>query len=263
MNFTLSVNASMTLGHDRPSDAIERAASLGVDAIEFWDVGSVDAESIRTACEEHGVGVSASTCVGVAANTSGTGPGLTDPSVHDEAVADIERSLELGDAVGVDALVVTVGPAREDLPPGTEHRAIVNVLRDAAPAAKRAGIDLVLEPLNTRVDHPGYYLESSYEAYEIVDAVDSPAVSVLFDVYHQQVTEGNVIQNLETHVEFVGYVHVADVPGRHEPGTGELNYEHVFAALEDAGYEGHVGLEYAPSRPVDETIEDVFDIFPS
>lgn len=263
MSLSLSVNASMTLGHDRPIEAIEHAAALGVDAIEFWDVASVDAEAIRAASEEHGVAVSASTCVGVAANGSDSGPGLTDPSLHDEAVADIERSLELGSEVGVDGLVVTVGPARADLPPGTEHRAIVNALRDASSAAERAGIDLVLEPLNTRVDHPGYYLESSYEAYEIVDAVDSPAVSVLFDVYHQQVTEGNVIANLRAHEEFVGYVHVADVPGRHEPGTGELNYERVFAALDDAGYEGYVGLEYAPSRPVDGTVEDVLAMLPS
>ena len=158
--------------------------------------------------------------------------------------------------------MVTVGPERDDLPPGAEHRAGVNALRDAAPAAEAAGIDLVVEPLNNPVDHPGYYLDSSYEAYEIVDAVDSPAVSVLFDVYHQQITEGNVIQNLTEHVEFVGYVHVADVPGRHEPGTGELNYARVFEALDDAGYDGYVGLEYSPSTDAAEAVERVLELVP-
>ncbi|ELZ28047.1 Hydroxypyruvate isomerase [Halogeometricum pallidum JCM 14848] len=262
MSFTVSANANIVLGVDDPVDAVAEVADLGLEAVEFWGIEDVDPEALRDRCAEHGVVVSASTCVGVAANTQGKGPGLTDPSRHDEGVADLERSVELGEAVGVDALVVTVGPERDDLPPGAEHRAIVNVLRDAAPAAEAAGIDLVVEPLNNPVDHPGYYLDSSYEAYEIVDAVDSPAVSVLFDVYHQQITEGNVIENLTDHAEFVGYVHVADVPGRHEPGTGELNYARIFEALDEAGYDGYVGLEYSPSTDAAETVESVLDLVP-
>lgn len=262
MSFTISANTNMVFGCDDPLDAVERAADLGLDAIDFWDVSSTDPEALRAACDEHGVSVAASTCVGVAANTQGSGPGITDPTLHEEAVDDLERSVEMGTEVGAEALVVTVGPERGDTPPGTEHRAIVDALRDAAPAAEDAGIDLVVEPLNNPVDHRGYYLDSSYEAYEIVHAVDSPAVSVLFDVYHQQITEGNVIANLTEHVEFVGYVHVADVPGRHEPGTGELNYERVFAALDDAGYEGYVGLEYSPAADADATVERVLDMAP-
>ncbi|MDS0295466.1 hydroxypyruvate isomerase family protein [Halogeometricum luteum] len=262
MSFTVSANANMVFGVDDPVDAVAEVADLGLEAVEFWGIEDVDAETLRDRCDEHGVSVSASTCVGVAANTQGEGPGLTDPSLHEEGVSDLERSVELGEAVGVDALVVTVGPERDDLPPGAEHRAVVNALRDAAPAAEAAGIDLVVEPLNNPVDHPGYYLDSSYEAYEIVDAVDSSAVSVLFDVYHQQITEGNVIQNLTEHVEFVGYVHVADVPGRREPGTGELNYARIFEALDDAGYDGYVGLEYSPSTDAAATVERVLDFVP-
>lgn len=262
MSLTISANANIVFGVDEPTDAVLKAADLGLEAIEFWGLGDVDAEVLRDHCAEYDVTISASTCIGVAANTQDTGPGITDPSLHEQAVADIKRSLELGRTIGVDTLVVTVGPERDDLLPGTEHRAIVNVLRDAAPAAEAANIDLVIEPLNNPVDHAGYYLDSSYEAYGIVDAVNSPAVSVLFDIYHQQITEGNVIQNLTEHSEFVGYVHVADVPGRHEPGTGELNYERIFEALDDAGYDGYVGLEYAPSTAAAETVEHVLDIVP-
>lgn len=259
---TVSANTGMVLGHDDPVDAVEHAADLGLDAIEFWDVGSVDPVALREACETHDVTVSASTCVGVAANTSGSGPGLTDPSLHETAVEDLERSIDTAVEVGAESLVVTVGPERDDLPPGTEHRAIVDALRDAAATAERADLDLVVEPLNNPVDHQGYYLDTSYEAYEIVHAVDSPSVSVLFDVYHQQITEGNVVQNLTDHLEFVGYVHVADVPGRHEPGTGELNYARIFEALDDAGYDGYVGLEYAPVADVDTTVSDVLSLVP-
>ena len=262
MSFTISANVDMTLGDDSPAEGVEHAAGLGLEAIEFWGADSADPEGLRAACDEHDVAIASTTCVGVAANTGASGPSITDPSLHEKAVADVEHSLDLAADVDAEALIVTVGPERDDLPPGAEHRAIVNVLRDAAPAAEDAGIDLVVEPLNNPVDHRGYYLDSSYEAYEIVDAVDSPAVSVLFDVYHQQITEGNVIANLRQHVEFVGYVHVADVPGRHEPGTGELNYRNVFAALDEVGYDGYVGLEYSPSTDVDETIEDVLELAP-
>ena len=115
----------------------------------------------------------------------------------------------------------------------------------------------MVEPLNSAVDHPGYFLTSSYEGYDILEAVDSPNVKLLYDVYHQQITEGNVIQNVTDHIDLIGHVSVADVPGRHEPGTGELNYENVFSALDDAGYEGYVGLEFSPTGDSAEAIKDV------
>jgi hydroxypyruvate isomerase len=262
MSFTVSANTGMVLGHNDPVDAIEHAAALNLEAVEFWDVSSADPDALDAACERYSIDVSASTCVGVASNTGASGPSITNPALHEDGVADIERSIDMGREVGAESLIVTVGPERESLPPGTEHRAIVNVLRDVAPAAERANIDLVVEPLNNPVDHTGYYLDSSYEAYSIVNAVDSDHVKVLFDIYHQQITEGNVIENLTEHIEFVGYVHVADVPGRHEPGTGELNYERIFERIADTGYDGYVGLEYAPASGVDETVEHVLGLVP-
>jgi len=130
---------------------------------------------------------------------------------------------------------------------GTDARGLGWVFVNRAIAdAEDAGVTLGVEPLNTIVDHPGYYLTSSAEGFEIVDAVDSPAVKLLFDVYHQQTSEGNVTRNLTNNVEQVGYVHVADVPGRHEPTTGKLDYENVLGALDEAGYDGYVGCEFTP-----------------
>jgi len=97
------------------------------------------------------------------------------------------------------------------------------------------------------VDHMGYYLATSAEAFEMVDEVGSPALKLLFDIYHQQITEGNLTANLTRNAAKIGHLHVADVPGRHEPGTGEINYRNVFAALLKCGWEGYAGLEYAPS----------------
>ena len=124
---------------------------------------------------------------------------------------------------------------------------IVRAFKAAAPIAEGEGVTLLLEPLNTLVDHGGYFLSSSQEGFEILQGINSPAVRLLFDIYHQQITEGNLISNLTRHIDWVGHLHVADVPGRHEPGTGEINFLNVLAAAKRAGYDGYVGLEYIPS----------------
>ena len=124
---------------------------------------------------------------------------------------------------------------------------IVRALIEAAPIAEDQGITLMLEPLNTLVDHAGYFISSSREGFGIVQAVDSPTVRLLFDVYHNQVNEGNLISNISDHIDLVGHLHLADVPGRHEPGTGEINFLNVLLSAKRAGYDGYVGLEYVPS----------------
>jgi hydroxypyruvate isomerase len=141
----------------------------------------------------------------------------------------------------------------------TQYENVVEVLSTVAPDAEEAGVTLALEPLNTAVDHPGYYLTSSAEGFDIVDDVDSPGVRLLYDVYHQQITEGNVIQTVTENVDRIGHVHVADVPGRHEPGTGELNYANVFSALDDAGYDGYVGCEFRPTGDPESAMDAVLD----
>ena len=92
----------------------------------------------------------------------------------------------------------------------------------------------------------GYYLATSAEAFEMVDEVGSPALKLLFDIYHQQITEGNLTANLTRNAAKIGHLHVADVPGRHEPGTGEINYPYIFKLIDSIGYAGWVGCEYKP-----------------
>ena len=124
---------------------------------------------------------------------------------------------------------------------------VVRALKEAAPIAEGEGIMLLLECLNTLVDHGGYFVVTWQQGVEIVREVDSPAVGLTFDIYHHQVTEGNLISNLTKHIDLVGHLHVADVPGRHEPGTGEINFPNVLGAAKRAGYDGYVGLECIPT----------------
>ena len=141
----------------------------------------------------------------------------------------------------------TVGQELEGVDRAAQHKAIVDALCAAAPVLEEAGLKLYLEPLNIIVDHKGYYLDTSAEGFEILREVGSPAVLMLYDIYHQQITEGNIIQTIEENIDLIGHFHMADVPGRNEPGTGELNYANIFKRIDALGYEGYVGMEFKPT----------------
>jgi hydroxypyruvate isomerase len=134
------------------------------------------------------------------------------------------------------------------------------MLKHVAPLFEDAGVTLVVEPLNILSNHMGYYLSSSYEAFEICNVVGSPRVKVLYDIYHQQISEGNLIPTIRKYFDLIGHLHVADVPGRHEPGTGEINYKNVFKAISDLGYDKYVGLEYSPTINTAETVKNVIEL---
>ncbi|MFB6217677.1 MAG: hydroxypyruvate isomerase family protein [Halobacteriaceae archaeon] len=228
-------------------ERVDRVAEAGYDGVEFfgWDR---DAAAIADRCADHGLDL---------AYMSGERPPLTDPDRADEAVESAESSIDLAAEVGCADLNVKAGPAQPALDSATQRRAVVDTLRRVAPAAEAAGVTLVLEPLNTRVDHPGHFTTTAAEGAELVAAVESPAVKLLFDCYHEQIAHGDVIRSFREHREHVGHVHVADNPGRHEPGTGELNYGNVLAAIRDAGYEGYVGCEFTPTGDPLDALADV------
>jgi hydroxypyruvate isomerase len=227
------------------AEAVGTAAGLGVDAVEFFDWESADLGAVRRAADDHGVEVAGILAAGAGSNIDDRdAPAAVDPYERETAVDDIERSLAAAETVGADCLIVTVGPDQGGFARDTQRRALERVLADVAPAAEDAGVTVVVEPLNTVVDHPGYFLESSREAIDITSSVGSDRVKVLFDAYHQQITEGDVIRSLTENLDQVGHVHVADNPGRTEPGSGEMAYANVFDALDEAGYDGYVGLEF-------------------
>lgn len=244
----LSVCVEMV--YDGPfTDRIRRAGDAGIDAIEFWDWREKDLDAVGATAAEAGVDIVGCTAGGV----------LTDPDAADAAVEAIQESIDTAASIGCPMLIVTTGPDQDGLDRATQRTNIVDVLSTVAPAAKSADVMLALEPLNTIVDHPGYYLSTAAEGFNIIDAVGSSHVKLLYDVYHQQVTEGNIIKTLTENIEHVGHVHIADVPGRAEPGTGELNYENVLAAIDDAGYDGYVGCEFSPTGNPDRAVAEVVD----
>ncbi|WP_121741500.1 hydroxypyruvate isomerase family protein [Natronorubrum halophilum] len=245
----VSVCVEMVYDDEPFHERLSRAAEAGADAVEFWGWREKDLDRLEDAAAEADVPI-----VGCVA-----GGTLTDPDAADDAVETIRESIAMAADLEIPSLIVTTGPDQDGLDRTTQHDAIVDVLSRVAPDAESAGVTLVLEPLNTAVDHPEYYLETSGEGYEIIDEVDSSSVRLLYDVYHQQVTEGNVIQNITENIDRIGHIHVADVPGRHEPGTGELHYENVFEAIEETDYDGYVGCEFSPVGDPDEAMAAVLN----
>jgi hydroxypyruvate isomerase len=130
-------------------------------------------------------------------------------------------------------------------------------LKRAHDVVEPHGVTLIVEPLNTLVNHKGYYLHHTAEAFEIVREVASPNVKILFDIYHVQIMDGNLIDIIRKNIASIGHFHVGDVPGRHEPGTGEINYTNVFHAIRETGFRDFVAMEYGPSKDPMITLAEV------
>jgi hydroxypyruvate isomerase len=172
----------------------------------------------------------------------------------------VEESCEAISAIGGRLLIVAPGQALSSLSRGAQEDNIVECLLAARPALEKWNMELAIEPLNPIVDHVGCYLSSSAQAFQIARAAGAGRIGVLFDIYHQQVSEGNLIANIRANIGLIKHFHVADVPGRHEPGTGEINYKNVIAAIRGAGYGGHVGCEFAPTVPSAEASQYILSL---
>ncbi|HKP85648.1 MAG TPA: TIM barrel protein [Blastocatellia bacterium] len=230
-------------------ERMERVKRIGYTAFEFWDWKSKDVDAIIRKKDELGLEV---------ATVMGSGwKQLNTEEARKAFVSEIQSSVAAAKRLGSKTLIVTTGLEDRRMARAEQHANYVAALKAAAPHAEAAQVTLVLEPLNTKVDHPAYYLQTAKEGFEMIDEVASPAVKMLFDIYHHQIMEGNVIEDITKNIPKIAHFHVADVPGRHEPGTGEINYANVFRAIAASGYQGYVGLEYKPSRPAEETLRSV------
>ncbi|MCO5724352.1 hydroxypyruvate isomerase family protein [Robiginitalea marina] len=169
-----------------------------------------------------------------------------DPSGRETFLKEIESSVDVAKRVG--ATWMTVVPGHVDLSQsmGYQTAHVIESLKRASEILEPHGLVMVLEPLNFR-DHPGLFLTGSPQAYEICRAVASPSCKILFDIYHQQVQEGNLLPNISACWDEIAYFQIGDNPGRKEPGTGEIHYANVFRFLHEKGYAGILGMEHGNS----------------
>lgn len=218
--------------------AVRLLAAKGVKCVEFWGWKHRDLPALAAACRETGVAVAGicTTCFE-----------LTRPEKRQEFLDGVRESIAAAKSIGC-KMLITQGGADTGAPRAEQATSILEGLRAAAPLLEDAGVTLALEPLNRRVDHRDAYLESSQEAFALVHAVNSPCVKVLFDIYHQQVSEGDILGRLLPELDAVCHLHAAAVPGRAALLGGELDYPVLLARIAAAGYRGCVGLEYFPKQ---------------
>ena len=190
-------------------------------------------------------------------------PNLTSGNAEsrDLFLREIAESVDVARRVHATWMTVVPGLTHPMLHADFQTANLVDTLRRAAEILEPHDLVMVLEPLNNLRNHPGQFLQRIPQAFQICRAVNSPACKILFDVYHQQITEGNLIPNFDAAWSEIGYVQVGDNPGRNEPGTGEINYRNVFRHLHGKGYSGIVGMEHGNSQRGREGERAVIDAY--
>jgi hydroxypyruvate isomerase len=222
-------------------DRIHAAADAGFDVIEFWPWRGKDIDAIAQVCKERGVEVAQFTAWGFS-------PGMNNPKNHEAFVKEIKESCKIAHKLGCTRMTVVCGNDQKGMTQEEMHENVIAGLKLAAPIAERENIMLIIEPMNIRVDHPGHCLYGSEDAVRICREVNSPMVKINWDLYHMQISEGDLCGHLRDGFDQVGYIQIADHPGRYEPGTGEINYKRVFEELAALGYTGPIGVECSPAE---------------
>ncbi|THF80345.1 hydroxypyruvate isomerase family protein [Cohnella fermenti] len=237
MIFSPSIDA--VFGQTRMSigEQLELVRAIGYNAFEMWGWWDKELDELERAKDRLELTL-ASMCTRMVS--------LVDPACRSRYIAGLQESLTVARRLNCAHLISQTGNLLPGVSREAQRMSLIAGLKEAVPLLAQAGITLLIEPLNTRIDHPGYYLERSSEAFAIIDEVDSPYVKLVFDMYHQQITEGNLIPAIVSHIDRIAYFHMADHPGRHEAGTGEIHYPNVLEAIRGAGYDGYVGMEYFP-----------------
>ncbi len=236
-----AVNVEMWFGKLPFLDRLRAAADLGYGAVEFWPWRGKDLDALDKLRRELSLEIGQFTAWGFE-------PGMNDPANHEACLAEIKASCEVANRLGVKCMTVVAGNDQPGMTKEQMHANVIAALKRAAPIAEAAKVTLILEPMNGRVDHPGHCLYGSADAIAICKAVGSQFVKINWDLYHMQISEGDLCGHLRDGYPWIGYVQLADHPGRHEPGTGEVQYARVLRELWELGYRGLVGLECVPSE---------------
>ncbi len=221
------------------AEAMKRTKEAGYQAIEFWTWWDKDMELLQKTKDDLGLEV-ASFC------TKFVNPG--EKELQEEYLRGLRESIRIAKRLDCPTLIGQAGwefdSFKKEITRAQHRAAFLETIKRAAEVLEKEEIDLVIEPLNLLVNHPGYHLSSSGDAFEVIDKIGSPRVKVLFDIYHQQITEGNLIRNITENIDKIGHFHAAGNPGRNEITKGEINYRHVFEAIAGTSFNGFIGLEY-------------------
>lgn len=233
---------------DDTSAQVRAAAALGIPAVEilWWREKNLD-ELART-LEETGVALET-----ICSEPMGA---LVDPEFHETFIAGLVESAAAAERLKYPYLVTTAGDGRAGVPRLEQREAVVRVLRTAGQVLTTYNVTLLLENLNSRVDHVGTFLDTTDECLDVIEEVDSPHVRLLYDLYHSLVMDERPDSVLADRTDLVGHVQIADVPGRHEPGTGKVDWRYQLRSRK-LGYSGRIGLEYIPTADTAKSLQHI------
>jgi hydroxypyruvate isomerase len=244
--YQLAMNLEIMFPKGMPyEERIEQVAACGARHYGFWGYGGKNLDRMLEVHHKHGM-----TCVSITGcPKTGGGSGLTKTGAEQAFLDDFGAACQVANRFGAENLITFVGAIQKEIPWETQHAQIVAGLKKAGAVAEAHGVYLVLEPLN-RVESPKMTMVTSADAFQYATEADHPHVKVDFDIYHRQLGEGNLLNTLNAGLKsgVIRFVEVGDVPGRKEPGSGEINYANIFRALRKAGYSGAVGMEHGTTR---------------
>ncbi|MGG0451777.1 TIM barrel protein [Priestia megaterium] len=235
----------------------------GFDFVEMWGWDDKDLPQLKKLLDENGLKLAA---------MSGDGPySMCDPANKEVYLEYIKKSIEAAKIVDCPTLVIHSDALEEwpqfakkmsgDYSYETRICAMFDVLKTIAPWAEEAGITFVLEALNIEKDHCGNFLAETKTSVDLVAAVGSPNIKVLYDAYHMYLNEGKICETTEKYLPYIGHLHIADAPGRHEPGTGVINFKNFIKHLDKIGYSGSVGFEFYPQTDTPTAVKAVKECF--
>jgi hydroxypyruvate isomerase len=238
------------------SEKIKKIKKLGFEAIEFWfwdheftgnDLmpGKKNINEISGICKDLNITI---TDLVVNSPDGSIGGFLTKPEDKDKYIERLKETIDIAHKLDCKKLITCTGNEITDKTFQQQFDSVVVTLTKAAEIANKDGITLVLEALNSNIDHPGYFLTSSKTGFDIVKLVNNAGLKLLYDVYHMQIMEGNHITTIKENISLIGHFHSASVPGRNELYSGEINYSSILKAIDDSGYNGYFGLEFWPTE---------------
>jgi hydroxypyruvate isomerase len=232
-------------------DRIEAAAANGFRGVEYMAPYDYEVAEIKRRLRAHGL---TQVLFNLPAGDFAKGERgfATDPERVGEFRVGVAAAVAIARELECTRVNCLAGIAIPGLDPARARTTLVDNLRYAARALDAIGATLVVEPLN-RIDTPGFVIGTTAEALSVIDETGARNFKLQYDVYHAQRSEGNVIATIRAHAARFGHVQIADSPGRNEPGTGELAYERILPVFDEVGYDGWIGAEYRPSRPVPDT----------
>lgn len=239
-----SANLSMMFQEVPFMERFAAAAKAGFKAVEFMFPYDYPLADLQDALSSNGLDL---VLINLPAGDFASGErGIAgNPARQSEFRAGVDRAIEYAQGLGVKQVNCLVGKTWSDVPMAEQRRVMVENLRFAAEALAAKNIRLLVEPLNSR-DVPGFFLDTTTKVFSILDEVAHPNAYLQYDVYHAQRMEGELAGILKANLPRISHIQIADNPGRHQPGTGEINYRWLLAEFLAMGYTGYIGLEYVP-----------------